>query len=51
MEEDRDLELLRKLEAICREFCDRVERGEVRSVKTYGKMCEALGRENLLWKP
>jgi hypothetical protein len=30
------------------EFCNRVERGEVRSWRTYSKFCEALGRENKL---
>lgn len=33
----------RKLRALMREFCDRVERGEVKSVKTYAKFKEALG--------
>lgn len=26
-------------------FCDRVERGEVRSRRTYAEFCEILGRE------
>lgn len=29
--------------AIAREFCERVDRGEVRSVKTYAKFKDALG--------
>lgn len=38
-----DNELFKKL---MNEFCDRVEKGEVRSYRTYSKFCKALGRDN-----
>lgn len=36
-------------ERLMNNFCDRVERGEARSRKTYLAFCEALGRENKLY--
>lgn len=33
------------LEAAMGEFCDRVERGEVRSRRTYARYCDLLGRK------
>ncbi len=32
--------------AAMNEFCDRVEKGEVHSRKTYAKFCKILGRKN-----
>lgn len=42
MERDALRERVKELEALMREFVDRVDKGEVRSVKTYAKFKEAL---------
>lgn len=40
------IEKLRHMDKAMNKFCDRVEAGEVKSVKTYAEFCEILGREN-----
>ncbi len=35
---------IREMSAAMNEFCDRVEAGEIRSRRTYGKFKEILGR-------
>lgn len=42
MERDALREGVKELEALMQEFVDRVDKGEVRSVKTYAKFKEAL---------
>jgi hypothetical protein len=38
------LRILRDTQTAITEFCERVERGEIRSKRTYAKFCELLGR-------
>lgn len=38
-------ERIKVLEEAMTEFCERVEKGEVRSYYTYGKFCALLGRQ------
>jgi hypothetical protein len=38
-----EVERLRRLEAVAIEFCERCERGEIRSRYTYERIREALG--------
>jgi hypothetical protein len=40
------VEKINEYEKLMNWFCDRVEKGEVRSYRTYSAFCKALGRKN-----